>query len=271
MPDLNLNSETINKGIDLLADSTKETRNTLDTQTSKGLNKFFELLKSTSLGIKIDTYIAERPYKLELAMNEMLAKHGKIPVPNRTEPSSYIALQTIKNLNYALDEEYLKELFINILISDMDNRKKSRVKPAYIEMVKQLSKEDVEFLKSLKEKNILDSAPVLQLRFTNQTGGFVNISDKILIVPKEDNLVLSIPPIVLHNLLRLNIISIPFGLSISKYEGLYIDTFEKIKKNPDTEMLLALKPPDMKLDFEKEKLEITPLGKEIIDIEMHPV
>lgn len=42
MPDLDIKSETLNKGIDLVADSTKETRNVLDKQTSNGLNmKYF--------------------------------------------------------------------------------------------------------------------------------------------------------------------------------------------------------------------------------------
>ena len=99
---LDITSQTINKAIDLVADSTKQTRTSLDANTSKGMNKFIELLKSTPLGIKIDTYIAERPYKLEKALTEMKAKYNKTPDYDRKEPSSYIALKVANNINYCL-------------------------------------------------------------------------------------------------------------------------------------------------------------------------
>lgn len=233
MAELDVKSETINKGLEIVADSTKKSRNALDENTAKGLNKFFELLKSTPVGIKIDTYIAERPYKLEIAMKEMREKYEKIPEENRVEPSSYIALQTINNLNYSLDEDYLKELFTNILISDMDNRKKNRVKPAYIEMVKQMSKEDVEFLKNLKDKNLNFPLPMLQLRLSFLQGGYIDIENKLIINTNNSEELIAINPIVLNNLLRLNIITIPYGVFLKDYTNLYKETFEKLcKDNP---------------------------------------
>ena len=151
MPDLNIKSGTLDKGIDLIADSTKETRNILDNKTAGGLNKLLELLKSTNIGIKMDTYIAERPYKLEKAMKKMKEKYDKIPDENKIEPSSYIALKGIQELNYCLDEEHLKEMFSNLLVSDMDSRNKNKVLPSFIEIIKQLNKADAEFLTLLNE------------------------------------------------------------------------------------------------------------------------
>ena len=264
MADLNVKSETIDKAIDIISESTKESRTALDSNTSKGINKFFELLKSTPIGIRLDTYIAERPYKLEKAMNEMKSKYKQIPENNRVEPSSYIALQTVNNLNYALDEDYLKDMFISILISDMDARKKTRVKPAYIEMVKQLSREDTNFLKMLKENNLTQAMPIIQVKWSFNDGGFVNFEDKILINPNNKKTTI-IDSIVLNNLLRLQILSIPNGVFLMNCKDCYNYAFEEVKKG-NLFNIQSIVQSDMKLDFNKEKLELTPLGKEIIDI-----
>lgn len=265
MADFDIKSETINKGLDIVADSTKETRKALDVNTSKGIHKFLELLKSTPIGIKIDTYIAERPYKLEKAIIKMKSKYEQIPEENRVEPSSYIALQTINNLNYCLDEEYLRNAFINILISDMDNRKKTRVKPAYIEIVKQMSREDVEFLKLLNEKT-LDLFPILQLSWNTNDAGYILTGEKILIDTNNKNNTITINSIVLTNLLRLSILSIPDGVYVKSCNDVYEKTFKKIEQDNALDINLASQTSKLTLGFRKEALEITPLGKEIIDI-----
>lgn len=57
----------------------------------------------------------------------------------RVESSINIVGTTIESLKYNLDEEHIKDMFTNILISDMTKDKKEKVLPAYIEIVKQLS------------------------------------------------------------------------------------------------------------------------------------
>ncbi len=261
MPDLDIKSETINKAIDAVADSTKETRDALDKNTSGGINKFFELLKSTPVGIKIDSYIAERPYKLEQEMNKIKEKYEKIPEKNQVEPSSYIALQTINNLNYALDEEHLREMFENLLISDMDSRKKEYVLPTYINMIQQLNKEDAKFLQDLKNKKLIKELPVIRIKLVNNVGGYAYVSQNIICLKNKSYIV--IPNMVLENLLRLKIIEIPFDeyfADVTDYEN----TFNTLKKTP--EFFILEKVPDRHLDIQKKKLEFTDSGKKFIDI-----
>ena len=52
--DINIHSETADKIIDAVVNSTEQTRNALDTNTSKGVNKFFQLLAATKAGIAIE-------------------------------------------------------------------------------------------------------------------------------------------------------------------------------------------------------------------------
>ncbi len=260
MEDINLKSETIDKAIDVIADSTKDTRNALDTNTSKGINKFFDFLKATPMGIKIDTYIAERPYKLEQALEQMKLKYDKIPDENKKEPNSYIALKVANNLNYCLDEQHLKDMFINILISDMDNRKNNNVKPAFIEMVTQLSKEDAETLKFFSE-NKLSNEPIMKLKMKYKSGGFDYCSNDIFLILEDSYTVLN--PITIDNLLRLKIIEITF-MEYRNNDSIYEKAFKDVSSN----ISMNQPPPPYieKLDYAKGVLRITNLGKNFIDI-----
>lgn len=146
MQELPINTDTINKSIDIIDESTKETRKELDKISAKGVHKLSQLFWASPLGGKADVYIQERPYKLKKALEEMQAKYDLIPTEYQVEPSSYIALKGVNELNYSLEEDYIKEMFQNLLIADMDSRKQNKVLPAYIEIVKQLRIEDASFL-----------------------------------------------------------------------------------------------------------------------------
>ncbi len=249
MSDLDIKSDTINKGLEIVANSTKESRDALDKNTASGINKFFALLNSTSVAIKLDTYIAERPYKLQKAMQKMKSKYEQIPEENRVEPSPYIALQTVNNLNYCLDEDYLKNAFINILISDMDNRKKSRVKPAYIEMVKQLNKEDAEFLKLLANNNYYFPSIELLLKTENENGEkhlkkFI-IYDFDELDNGKNSIIVELDPLVIDNLLYLNLIK-------NSYEVYYPDCLKAYEFLFDfTKNIYRLDSPKQKIDYKK--------------------
>lgn len=179
MEELPINTDTVNKVLDIADESTKETRKELDKTTAKGVNKLAQLFWASPIGIKADVYIQERPYKMKKAIEEMQMKYNKnIPVEYQVEPSSYIALKGMNELNYCLDEEYLKEMFQNLLISDMDSRKQSKILPSYIEIVKQLSQDDAKTLKFLKENNLTEE-PVIKLKYNLKNGGYVYASNNI--------------------------------------------------------------------------------------------
>ena len=254
--DLNIKSDTVDKAIEIIEDSTKETRNALDQKTSRGINKLFDLLKSTPIGIKAEVYIQERPYKLKLAMDEMKKKYENIPQVNRTEPSSYIALKGVNELNYCLDEDYLKEMFENLLVSDMDTRKQGRVLPAYIEIIKQLSNNDAKFLKTLNDLRKLkfSNFPILKIIYVDSNKNPIyNENDLILIDISTEN-VTQIPAIVIENLLRLNIIEISFSNYLPN-NSIYANAFHKLVENKK----------DL-FDFKKGMLNITNYGLNFIDI-----
>lgn len=248
--------------IEMFKDSTKETRKAIDTNVAKGINKVADLLRSSPLGIKVDTYIAERPHKLEKAVSEMEKKYEKIPEDKRIEPNSFIALQTINNLNYALDEEYLREMFENIIVADMNQDKKSMVQPGYIDIVKQLSKKDALFLKDLKKMDLIGELPLVRLKLTDKNDHSYNYLTNSIICIKDGNFI-EIPLLVQENLLRLKIIDVNYNEWFNNKDN-YENSFNKIT---ETEAVKNFNYPDSKkIEYQKGKLEFTEFGKNFINI-----
>ena len=258
MDEVQIDPNTVNKALDIASESTKETRKELDKAGAKGINKLAQLLWASPIGRKADLYIAERPYKMKKALEEMQAKYQKIPEENRVEPSSYIALKGITELTYALDEDYLKEAFENILISDMDDRKQSKVLPAYIELVKQLSQNDAKMLKYFNENNI-KNGPIFTIKYLSEDGGFIYRNNNIILINKDNNDVLEC--IIIDNLSRLKLIEISF----SEYRNdstIYDKAFKEISSFKDINLL----PPNIELGYSKRLLNITSFGQNFIDV-----
>lgn len=264
MEDLPINSDTINKSIDLIDESTKETRKEIDKTTAKGFEKLAQLIWASPVGRTIDLYIAERPYKMEKALAEMRQKYEPIPVEYKVEPSPYIALKGVNELNYSLDEEHLKEMFQNLLVSDMDARKKNRVLPSYIEIIKQLSREDAEFLKILKSSSTYDSGLYLISLKEQIDDNSYNWRNKYLLIQYyiQNNefylkTAIRVSDKILDNILRLRIVDIPAGENFA-YTPLYEQLFKYAQKS-ETSL-------NEQLDYQKEILKVTSFGKDFIDI-----
>ena len=263
MDELPINADTVNKALDIVEESTKETRKELDKTGAKGVHKLAELLWASPIGRKADLYIAERPYKMKKAMEEMQRKYDKIPVEYQVEPSSYIALKGVNELNYSLDEEHLKEMFENILVSDMDNRKKNKVLPSYIEIVKQLTPDDVKFLKLLKKWDCF-CAIEIQLK-TNGIYSTTHLDEYYIYNYKnKDNIeeasIEKANPIVIDTLSYLNLIKNKIGTYYTQKEKEYTYLFD------NTKTLYQFDPNMHTVTYEKCTIEFTRLGKDFIDI-----
>lgn len=253
MQELPINTDTINKSIDIIDESTKETRKELDKISAKGIHKLSQLFWASPLGVKADVYIQERPYKLKKALEEMQAKYDLIPTEYQVEPSSYIALKGVNELNYSLEEDYIKEMFQNLLIADMDSRKQNKVLPAYIEIIKQLSIEDASFLQNFNNAKTTFFGLIL-VNYDIAP----NPIGKELIISKDK--IITLKDIVVDNLERLNIIKVyddKFLTDTQQYDiGFKLIQDKYINPGPF----------QLGLTYKKALLMITDFGKNFIDI-----
>lgn len=198
--------------------------------------------------------------KLEKYAEDLRKKVEDIPSENLVSPRVNILGPTIDGLKYNLDEEYIKDMFTNILTSEMDSRKQSKVLPSYIEIVKQLSKVDAEMLQFFSQNHLKDE-PILKLKFKYKNGGFNYISDDIFLIFNNSYKVLNAIPI--NNLERLKIIE-PTFMEYRHNNDLYNEIFQQISAT--STIPLQAFPLFDKLDYAKGLLHITSFGQNFIDI-----
>ena len=197
--------------------------------SSNVLSTVFDFFHNTVL-YPMQKYNLYAENKLNNYACELQERAQSIPEENLVSPRVNILGPTVEGLKYNLDEDYIKEMFTNILISDMDSRKQSKVLPSYVEIVKQLNKNDAEMLKFFKE------------------------------TPDMFNWILD--AIVLDNLVRLRLIELNFN----EYRNnilIYEKAFEKIQQRDEFKNL----GPNIKdLGFSKGLIKLTDFGQNFIDI-----
>ena len=205
--------------------------------------------------------------KLKRYAEDLQEKAQKIPEINLVNPRVNILGPTMEGLKYNLDEEHIKEMFTNILLSDMDNRKQNRVLPSYIEIVKQLSKEDAEFLINLKKFNGRFCSISLELEEQN-TEGSIPLNQYIIYnykynefsktasfgMSKLDSLVTD--TLKMHRLIEQNYEEY-YTSSLANKE--YNSLFDCVKSNYKLQE-------GQKLTYSKGIVRLTSFGKNFIDI-----
>lgn len=263
MEEIPINADTTNKALDMIDESTKETRKELDKTGAKGVNKLAQLLWASPIGRKADICIAERPYKMEKELKKMQAKYDNIPVEYQVEPTSYIALKGVNELSYALEEEHLKEMFENLLIADMDSRKQNKALPAYIEIIKQLNRDDAKLLKLLYKNEYNVCAISLQLHTENKEG-YSELDNYIIYNFKINNGItgfstLKLNPLVIDNLLMHRLIEVDYTRYYPDCNDQYETLFNSVKNR------YKLKE-NSSLSYEKGIIKLTNFGLNFIEI-----
>lgn len=164
---------------------------------------------------------------------EQLNKRAlEIPQDKLVHPSINVIGPVMEGLKYNLSEEHIKEMFMNILLSDINSDKKENVQPSYVEIIKQLSNNDAKFLKELnyiyRQKKSTSFYLVLIKLKPKDSQGFVEL-DKILVV--NENKVIKLNQLVLDNLIRLGIINCRYDNELENDNFLYEKGFNLIRHN----------------------------------------
>lgn len=213
---------------------------------------------------KYNLYAKDKLQRYVMTLEERVQQ---IPMENLVSPKVNILGPTIDGLKYNLDEDYIKEMFTNILLSDMDNRKQNRVLPSYIEIVKQLSKEDAEFLINLKNFNGRFCSISLELEEQNIEGS-ISLNQYIIYnykynefsktasfgMSKLDSLVTD--TLKMHRLIEQNYEEY-YTSSLANKE--YNSLFDCVKSNYKLQE-------GQKLTYSKGIVRLTSFGKNFIDI-----
>lgn len=164
--------------------------------------------------------------KVKYALNK---KFNDTPLDKIKEPDANIVIPAYEALRYSLDNDYLKEMYVNLIASSMLKEKKELAHPSFVEIIKQLSSFDAEFLKLLFSDGTIQ-IPKIKLRFqvseTNTTG--IDVFPTIL-SPKyyRDHNLLNDYLFSLENFERLKIIQIADDYALSS-NGIYEEIINSI-------------------------------------------
>lgn len=185
-----------------------------------------------------------------------------IPEEFKDEPNMNVWGQAMDNLRWNFDDEqaYIRDMFANLLISDIDSRTKKRVLPSYVSIVTQLSKQDANFLKELCAKNSSNSATTFSLRWEKTNGEYIRISNKRVIILTDHGDRLSLASEILDNLERLKILDLQRGEYLIKDKKKCEEILDEVKGNYPVPLGFE------KVNSEQGKLDITEFGRGFLDI-----
>ncbi|MCQ9633637.1 DUF4393 domain-containing protein [Chryseobacterium sp. WG23] len=199
---------------------------------------------------KIEDYISKR----------VSEKLDKIPTENITTPDPKIAVPAIEALRYTGSDEYLRELYANLIANSMDKATMRNAHPGFVEILKNLTSDEAILLKAF----ILDKThPLIDINGKEQQDeGFIPLIKSQSHF--HNNLDIQNPdliPAYLDNLIRLGILEIPHDLVLtqeSRYEELENSPIFTVLKEKNQNSL------DRKLVLKRKLVRTTSFGNEFI-------
>jgi Abortive infection alpha len=84
-----------------------------------------------------------------------------VPQDKVVEPQPRIAVPAMQALTYSLDEEYIREMFANLIAADMNADTKADAHPAFVELIKEMTSLEARLLLALKRGDQIEG----QVRF----------------------------------------------------------------------------------------------------------
>ena len=87
---------------------------------------------------------------IKLTAESVKEKIKAIPEEKLVEPEPYVAIPAMQQLSYCVNNEELRELYANLLVSSMNADKKWQVHPAFVDIIKQLTPDEAKFIRNLQ-------------------------------------------------------------------------------------------------------------------------
>jgi Abortive infection alpha len=205
---------------------------------------------------------------IEIFEQEAEEALGKIPRENLIAPDPVVSGPILQSLGYTVHHKHLRNMFINLLVNASDNRFNDMAHPAFVEIIKQLSPKEAEFLKHFSENNA-ESIAIISVLVTKNPG-FEVLVRRFAIVDTSESTEKSdiIPEESIDNLERLNIISVHL-------EGIPTSFTDETRYKPLTKILgqeLEVSIKDENTGIEGEHyanfgiIEFTTLGKNFLNV-----
>ena len=183
-------------------------------------------------------WIAQKEYNIAETEKLLAQKLEKVSYEKIVTPEAYVAVPAIQAISYSMDSEILRNLYANLLAKSMNTDTKDMVHPAYVEVIKQLTSNDVQVLEEISSNHSFQVFDITACKYTTATSslfddpiekyGYEGLTHITSINP--DMVKLSI-----DNLSRLRLIEERFDLSMTVNEKMksshfYSDISTRLKQ-----------------------------------------
>lgn len=108
---------------------------------------------------------------------DLAAKTHHIPEERAREPRASVAFPAMQGLGYTLDEPELKEMYLNLLATAVDDRLDRYAHPAFAEVIKQLSPAEAAVLLDVL---VQDGVAMVEVRNMGEGGSYTVESTHVL-------------------------------------------------------------------------------------------
>ncbi|WPC19454.1 DUF4393 domain-containing protein [Pediococcus inopinatus] len=168
-----------------------------DAMTLVGFDKLHEVAQKKR--VQRDQNIQQ--YKDSIAQNIV-----KIPKENIQEPPLSVVGPALEASKYYIEEKALREMFAKVIAQSMDNRVNNKIHTSFVDIIRQLSPYDAQFLQKLKSKHIYVDSPVATMKMVikNTDGTEKTVFPIISIFDVNDDFMKN--AVTINNLERLGIL-----------------------------------------------------------------
>jgi Abortive infection alpha len=161
---------------------------------------------------------------------ELAAKTGHIPPDSVVAPKASIAGPVLQALAFSHEETDLKEMYLHLLAFAMDGRVSEAAHPAFIEVVRQLSSEEAQYLSSgLRPPS---GVPIVELRLAHIETNSWEIRYQHLLNLRDSNsgAMLENPslPAYVDNWIRLGLFDVDYSKQIAAEK-----TYDWVEQRPE--------------------------------------
>ncbi len=222
-------------------------------ETGKTLSLIPRVVKSALA--KVEMWCINREFMVKEFEQELQAKLEKHKSENIVDADPSIFIPSAQAISYNWEKEDIKQLYLNLMASDMDKTKKSSVHPSFSEVIKQMDTIDVKIFTKIYNEKII---PLCVLK-RKEGEGTVTVLDYLLSDKFYENISKYKVIRSLNNLERLKLINITddeFYIEESIYSqiinGSIISEYKKVHLD--------------KLDITKGMIIKTEFGKDFYDV-----
>ncbi|MCQ2588570.1 MAG: DUF4393 domain-containing protein [Treponema sp.] len=224
-------------------DLAKPTMNALGTVASLPIRSIRVLCR------KWEKWIVSGEENLKKTDELIQKKLEMIPDNLISEPEPYIAIPTLQQLTYCIDNKFLREMYANLLVQSIKKDSKENAHPAFVEIIKQLTPFEARFLFESDMSNIY--VPLIDVDETERIEESDSFSRHNLVrnvcIPLF-NCDIDKVPLCIENLERLKIIEILDSCALgedAEYEKIesldFIQDLIKVQKAKNTTIVYCRK------------------------------